>query len=59
MEFVRRVYENSKVTIPKEIRDLHGIQTGDYVKFVIVEVLAAPARATPPTKPTTTTEESP
>lgn len=41
MEFVRRVYENSKVTIPKEIRELHGIREGDFVKFQVVEVIRA------------------
>lgn len=45
MEFIRRVYENSKVTIPKEIRELHGIEEGDYVKFAVVEVI--PARKAP------------
>ena len=42
MEFVRRVYENSKVTIPKEIRELHGIREGDFVKLAVVEVIRAP-----------------
>ena len=41
MEFVRRVYENSKVTIPKEIRELHGIEEGDFVKLQVVEVIRA------------------
>lgn len=40
-EFVRRVYENAKVTIPKELRELHGIRTGDFVKLRIVEVIPA------------------
>lgn len=42
MEFVRRVYENSKVTIPKEIRELHGIREGDFVKLAVIEVIRAP-----------------
>lgn len=42
MDFVRRVYENSKVTIPKEIRELHGIREGDFVKLQVVEVIRAP-----------------
>lgn len=47
LDFVRRVYENSKVTIPKEIRELHGIQEGDFVKFAIVEVIRAPRAPSP------------
>ncbi len=39
MEFVRRVYENAKVTIPKELRELHGIENGDYVKLQIMDVI--------------------
>lgn len=42
LDFVRRVYENSKVTIPKEIRELHGIREGDFVKLHVVEVIRAP-----------------
>lgn len=38
MEFIRRIYENGKVTIPKEIRELHGIRQGDYVRLEVVEV---------------------
>ena len=47
MEFIRRVYENSKVTIPKEIRELHGIEEGDYVKFQVVEVIPSPKDRAP------------
>lgn len=39
MEFVRRIYENGKVTIPKEIRELEGIRPGDYVQFSVVRVI--------------------
>ena len=39
MEFVRRIYEDGKVTIPKELRELHGIKTGYYVKLSLVEVI--------------------
>lgn len=41
IEFIRRTYENGKLTIPKEIRDLHGIRDGDYVRVVIVGVVRA------------------
>lgn len=37
-EFIRRVYEDGKITIPKDIRDLNGINAGDYVR-VEVEVV--------------------
>lgn len=37
-EFVRRVYEDGKITIPKEIRELHLIEPGDYVKVTITVV---------------------
>lgn len=40
-EFVRRVYEKGKITIPKELRGLMGIEEGDYVRLKIVEVVAA------------------
>jgi AbrB family looped-hinge helix DNA binding protein len=39
VEFTRRVYENSKVTIPKEIRELHDIQEGDFVVLKVVKVV--------------------
>ncbi|HVM44646.1 MAG TPA: AbrB/MazE/SpoVT family DNA-binding domain-containing protein [Candidatus Thermoplasmatota archaeon] len=48
MTFVRRVYENSKITIPKEIREIHGIETGDFIKVEIVEVIRARDAAAPP-----------
>ena len=40
-EFVRRVYEKGKITIPKELRGLMGIEEGDYVRLKIVEVVSA------------------
>lgn len=46
MEFIRRIYENGKLTIPKEVRDLAGIQPGDYVKLVVVSVI--PSGKLPP-----------
>lgn len=39
-EFVRRVYEKGKITIPKELRGLMGIEEGDYVRLKIVEVVS-------------------
>ena len=59
MEFVRRVYENSKVTIPKEIRQLHGIREGDFVKLAVVEVIRAPDDAAPLTLPEAARSPSP
>lgn len=41
MEFLRRVYENGKVTVPKEVRDLYGLAEGDMVKLKIIEVYPA------------------
>lgn len=46
MEFVRRIYEDGKVTIPKELRELQGIQAGDYVKLSIVAVIPATRQVT-------------
>jgi AbrB family looped-hinge helix DNA binding protein len=38
---VRRVYEKGKITIPKELRGLMGIEEGDYVRLKIMEVVPA------------------
>ena len=38
-EFVRKVYERGKITIPKELRNLYGVQDGDMVKMKIVRVV--------------------
>ncbi len=38
-EFVARVFQGGKVTIPKGVRELFGIEDGDYVKFALVEVM--------------------
>lgn len=40
-EFIRKVYERGKVTIPKELRDLYGVRDGDLVKLRIVKVVQA------------------
>lgn len=44
MEFIRKVQENGKLTIPKEIRELHGIKEGDFVQFRVVQVLPQSAK---------------
>lgn len=44
-EFVRRVYERGKITIPKELRDIYGVTDGDMVKLKIVSVVRAAERA--------------
>lgn len=46
MEFVRRIHDDGKITIPKELRDLHGIKSGYYVKLTLVEVI--PTAQQPP-----------
>ena len=50
MDFVRRVYEDGKVTIPKELRELNAIEEGDYVRLAIVEVVKQQRKAARRTK---------
>jgi bifunctional DNA-binding transcriptional regulator/antitoxin component of YhaV-PrlF toxin-antitoxin module len=38
-EFVARVFNDGKVTVPKRLRSLCGVGDGDYVRLVLVEVL--------------------
>jgi len=38
-EFVARVFQGGKVTVPKRLRELFGIEDGDYVRFALVEVM--------------------
>lgn len=40
-EFIRKVYERGKITIPKELRDFYGVHDGDLVKLRIVKVIQA------------------
>jgi len=37
--FVARVLAGCKVTVPKRVRDLLGIEDGDYVRLSVVEVV--------------------
>ena len=37
-EFVVRVFTRGKVTVPKQLRERFGVQDGDYVRLVLVEV---------------------
>lgn len=43
-EFIRKVYERGKITIPKELRDLYGVKDGDMVRLRIVDVVDAAER---------------
>jgi len=38
-EFVVRVFKGGKVTVPKRLRDLFGVEDGDYVRLALLEVL--------------------
>jgi len=38
-QFVARVFRGGKVTIPKRLRELLGIEDGDYVRLGVVEVI--------------------
>lgn len=44
--FVVRVFAGGKVTVPKRVRDLHGIQDGDYIRLSLVEVVKKKERKT-------------
>lgn len=37
-EFVVRVFQGGKVTVPKRLRELFGVEDGDYVRLVLLEV---------------------
>ena len=38
-EFVVRVFAGGKVTVPRRLRELLGVEDGDYVRLALVEVL--------------------
>ena len=38
-EFVARVFQGGKVTVPKRLRELFEIENGDYVRVALVEVM--------------------
>jgi bifunctional DNA-binding transcriptional regulator/antitoxin component of YhaV-PrlF toxin-antitoxin module len=38
-EFVARVFKGGKVTVPKRLRELFGVEDGDYVRLALVEVI--------------------
>ena len=38
-EFVVRVFKGGKVTVPKRLRELFGVEDGDYVRLALLEVL--------------------
>jgi AbrB family looped-hinge helix DNA binding protein len=38
-QFVVRVFQGGKVTIPKRVRELFNVEDGDYVRLGVVEVI--------------------
>ena len=46
--FVGKVQGQGKVTIPKNVRDLHGLKDGDYVSCVLIARIAPEASAPVP-----------
>ena len=34
-----RVFQGGKVTVPKRLRELVGVEDGDYVRLALVEVI--------------------
>jgi bifunctional DNA-binding transcriptional regulator/antitoxin component of YhaV-PrlF toxin-antitoxin module len=43
-QFVGRVFQGGKVTIPKRLRELLGVEDGCYVRLGVVEVVEPKAR---------------
>jgi AbrB family looped-hinge helix DNA binding protein len=42
--FVAKVLQGGKVTIPKRVRELLGVEEGDYVRLVLMEVIEVKMR---------------
>ena len=38
-EFVVRVFKGGKVTVPKRLRELFGVEDGDYVRLALLDVV--------------------
>ena len=38
-EFIARVFQGGKVTIPKRLREVLGVEDGDYVRLALVGVV--------------------
>ncbi|MEA2090492.1 MAG: hypothetical protein U9O89_07040 [Thermoproteota archaeon] len=38
-EFIARVFESGKVTVPKRLREVFDVKDGDYVRLGLVEVM--------------------
>jgi len=38
-EFIARVFQGGKVTIPKRLREIFGVEDGDYVRLALVKVV--------------------
>ena len=38
-KFVVRVFKGGKITVPKRLRELFGVEDGDYVRLALVEVM--------------------
>jgi len=43
-QFVARVFQGGKVTVPKRLRELLGVEDGDYVRLGVVEVIKPKVR---------------
>ncbi len=46
MEFLARVQRNGIVVVPKNIRDLYGVEVGDMVKLDFIEKVKIPVMVT-------------
>lgn len=43
-QFVARVFQGGKVTVPKRLRELLGVEDGVYVRMAVLEVVKPKAR---------------